>query len=295
MTTRWAVERAIMRTNIRPLGRLLVLTLLAKSDNETAIIPDEFTPSLSTLVAATGLARSAVAEHLKYLEDLGWVKRSMPARKSKYDRTHYALFVGRDDPSRPSSPPCEPVVGRAVREEDHSSSPPQGPAVVRTEDYSTDDTDREDDVSAGNEQSATRTTESSSPPHGHASTKDLSTKGTTKKRAPRKRAAPKPNLGEETEGQRVNRLAKVFTDRVPLSKFLAVAQVVRVAVKAGVSDELITKGLNALADDNRTPTVDALRYAIYGVPPSQFARAKPNQPYQNPENPDDYDQWKVRK
>lgn len=198
MTTRWEVERAVMRSNIKPLGRLLVLTLLAKADNETAVIPAQFTPSLSTLAAATGLAKSAVAEYLRYLDDLGWVKRSAPGRQSRYERTHYAVLAGRDDPSRPSYPQDGPLASSpqdglvrdtdssdpaetqpAVRTEDSSdaaSSPHGGQPVVRDTDSSANATFRLFVVSAGGELSAERTPEPSSPPHGHASTKNSSTK-----------------------------------------------------------------------------------------------------------------------
>lgn len=79
-----------------------------------------------------------------------------------------------------------------------------------------------------------------------------------------------PDSAEESTGQRVNRLARVYTDRVKLSNFNAIAGVVRKAVSAGVSDRAITHGLNVLADDMRSVTIDSLRYAIHGVPPSQF-------------------------
>ncbi len=95
-----------------------------------------------------------------------------------------------------------------------------------------------------------------------------SSKRSTSARKPK--AEPEPNPAEESAGQRVNRLARVYTDRVKLSNFNAIAGVVRKAVTAGVSDRAITHGLNVLADDLRSVTVDSLRYAIHGVPPSQF-------------------------
>jgi hypothetical protein len=57
-------------------------------------------------------------------------------------------------------------------------------------------------------------------------------------------------------------LARTYTDRVPLSKFVAVAGVVRAAVRAGHSDEQITIGLARIAQDKRAVTVDSLRIAI---------------------------------
>ncbi len=288
VTTRWEVEQAVLRSKLPPQSRLIVLMLLVKADNETAVIPPEFSPSLTTLEAATGLSRSMVAKYLSELESLGWVKRSQPARKTKYDRTNYALAPGADPewkPPRPnrnrkadpaneapdqaaeagsgeasSSPPQEPLSSPSqglVPPKDHSgdaSSPSQGPPVVLPKDHC-----------AGG----------SSPSQGHASSKELPAKNSSKRPA-RKRAAPAAEDGSEgeTENQRINRLARVYCDRVKLSNFNAVAGVVKKAVHAGVTDERITHGLNKLADDGRAVTVDSLRYAIYGVPPSQFAQRR---------------------
>jgi hypothetical protein len=90
------------------------------------------------------------------------------------------------------------------------------------------------------------------------------------------RPTPTPSpapVGRETEGQRVNRLAKVFTDLVPMSNFPAVAGIVRKAVKAapkGVplyDDTQIEDGLRRLAGDGRPLTVDTLRIELDGLPP----------------------------
>lgn len=147
VTTRWEVEKAVLWSNLKPSARLLVLTLLVKADNETAIVPPEHSPSLTTLQAATGLSRSAVTEHLAELEEGGWVKRSRPATKGTRERTGYAL--------------CVPT-----------SSPPEG--LVHQEDYSTsapDGLDRETDQSPpAAQQTADSMSDSSSPPGGHATT-----------------------------------------------------------------------------------------------------------------------------
>ncbi|MET9339231.1 hypothetical protein [Nonomuraea sp. NPDC003804] len=79
-------------------------------------------------------------------------------------------------------------------------------------------------------------------------------------------AAEPAARSDETQGQRVNRLARVYTDRVKPSNFNAVAGIVRKAVNADCSDELITKGLNELADEGRSCTADSLRIAMYGRP-----------------------------
>jgi hypothetical protein len=78
-----------------------------------------------------------------------------------------------------------------------------------------------------------------------------------------------PNGGSSprTEGQRVNDLTKVYTDRVPLSKFPAVAGVVRKAVRVGMwQDSEIAEALERLAAEGRSVTTDALRYELTGFP-----------------------------
>jgi DNA-binding transcriptional ArsR family regulator len=191
VTTRWEVEHAVLRSNLAGPARLVVLALAVKSDNETAMIPPEFSPSLSTLAAMTGLARSVVAEHLTRLEDLHWVKRARPARKSKYERTSYALSVGINDPGRPSSPGAGRLADspgdEAVREPD-GSSPGETDSAVRLPDCSESPSSpgdgppvvREPDGSPG----------PSSPGAGHAPTKELPTDKPKQERPPKK-ARPK--------------------------------------------------------------------------------------------------------
>lgn len=76
----------------------------------------------------------------------------------------------------------------------------------------------------------------------------------------------------ETPGQRGNRLAKAYTDLVPLSNFPAVAGVVRKAMGAGYDDEAIVGGLRRLANENRSVTTDTLRVELEGLPVSRYNR-----------------------
>lgn len=92
--------------------------------------------------------------------------------------------------------------------------------------------------------------------------------------------------GDETEGQRINRLARVYADLVPLSAFLAVQGVVRKAVRAKddhgsplYDDTQIADGLRLLAKDKRPLTATTLRVAIEGFPRQ---RTGGHAPYQNP-------------
>lgn len=112
MVDRWTVERAVRHElcTLDPPGRQLVLTLLTWSDAATAVIPEQFTPSLTDLQKATGLARSSVAKWLNLLEgkdgeggeerpENKWVWRERPtvadARRKKA-RTVYRMGVPPD-------------------------------------------------------------------------------------------------------------------------------------------------------------------------------------------------------
>jgi len=69
----------------------------------------------------------------------------------------------------------------------------------------------------------------------------------------------------ETPDARANRLARTYTDQVPLSNFPAIAKVVRKAVDH-CDDETIITGLKKLVAENRGVTTEQLRIAIFGKP-----------------------------
>lgn len=96
MTTRWDVERALFVSDLSPQERLIALTLLAMSDAKNAIVPAQYTPSLSRLQLMTGLSLATVKRALNVLEERGWVVRRRPdpvkARVEK-ERTCYRLKV----------------------------------------------------------------------------------------------------------------------------------------------------------------------------------------------------------
>lgn len=171
-----------MWSNLRPLARLVVLALLTKVDAATCIIRAEFTPSLVTLHAMTGAAKSQIVKELDYLDRLGWVKRSRPERPSRIARTSYALTVGEMDPDRPTGPPHGPVNGPpdsdyappADMETDESepvrstdgTEPADGGTGPQHGPVDADAHETTDQESAGHQRSAPRT----GPQHGPAST-----------------------------------------------------------------------------------------------------------------------------
>lgn len=125
MVERWAVERAVRDAECRlsPSGRHLILTLLTWTDTSTAVIPAQFSPSLTDLEQATGMARSTIAVWLNRLEDLGWVTRSRPkvddARRKK-TRTAYRLRI-------PPQSLVGPTTELALVRQPDKSGPATGP------------------------------------------------------------------------------------------------------------------------------------------------------------------------
>ena len=163
------LQRAVLYSNMPDTARLIVLTLSVKADFDTGVIPDRHSPSLETLAAMTGLAKSTVAEWLDPLETAGWVKRERPDKASKYTKTRYTLLIGSPTVAAPqrasrrkttqaatavdhvTSPPGGPLTepdahaavpsdsrppGGPVRQADRSSSPPSGTPAVRRADGS---------------------------------------------------------------------------------------------------------------------------------------------------------------
>lgn len=71
---------------------------------------------------------------------------------------------------------------------------------------------------------------------------------------------------DREKNKRAQRLTKVYTTAVPLSKFPAILKVVRRAIDAGYDDERLETALSALAETERAVTVDALRIQLEALP-----------------------------
>lgn len=290
MTTKWDVVAALKASTLPPHSRHIMLWLVDAADQKTARIPAEWTPSLTQLSGWARIARSTVAEHLDYLERLGWVERVRPtvaAARSKKARTQYQLLVGVDPEVRPevsmrvrktkkTGPPsglvreADQSTSPARGPENDGSSPPGGPELVRSADQASPLSGPELVRQADTIPPPPFTPHS--PPIAHRS-------GALRDQG--QREGDDPGLFDddviprkpETEGQRINRLARIYTDRMPLSKFEAVQAIVRAAIGTGdYTDDQIAAGLNQLADERRTVTKNTLRVAIEGHPPTRRAK-----------------------
>lgn len=81
----------------------------------------------------------------------------------------------------------------------------------------------------------------------------------------------------KTVNQRANALASAYTDRQPMSKFPAIAGIVRKAINTGAyTDDDIAAALTRLADEGRSVTVETLRIELEGLTPQlAYGRASP--------------------
>lgn len=120
MATRWAVTTAVRMSDLPPPARLIVFVLADLADNDTAMVPEARSLSLTELARQTGLGRSTVARMLNLLEDSGWVKRDQPgySQARAGEKTKYQLKVG-----------GSPTAG-LVPERDYLSSPTEGLGLV---------------------------------------------------------------------------------------------------------------------------------------------------------------------
>jgi hypothetical protein len=160
--------------------RVIVFVLLAKCDNETAVVPPEYTPSFSTLEAATSLSRSMLSKYLDRLELLGWVKRAKPAKESRYERTRYALAIGAS-PERVKRPSRRWKDASGSSQEPQPSSSSQEPLITGegAQDVGADAVASSSSQEPPVVLPKNRSRDSSSSSQELASTKDLSTKNTT--------------------------------------------------------------------------------------------------------------------
>jgi hypothetical protein len=111
VVTRWQVTKAVRASALPSSSRLIMLTLADVAEVGTAEIPPKYTPSLSVLVAETGLSRSGVKDHLNRLESDGWVVRSRPDAKAQWhgERTQYRLDIPVGQEAAEGGPDEDPV------------------------------------------------------------------------------------------------------------------------------------------------------------------------------------------
>jgi hypothetical protein len=96
MPSRFEFERAVKASSLPPLSRLLALTIATFANSETGVIPARYQPSLSTLMAATGMSKGSLLAHRKTLDEEKWVTFTSPSQEDqvrKKARNVYKLHV----------------------------------------------------------------------------------------------------------------------------------------------------------------------------------------------------------
>lgn len=300
MTFKFDVLKAVWASSMPMAGKVIMARLVDKADTETGIIDQRWTPSQTEIASDCSMSKSTVIEYLDRLERGEWLKRDRPATAdalARGERTAYRLAIGTDE-----LPPAKARKGRGKRAA-------EDPAPDAS---SLGGLDRQDDLDrpavGGRPPSGPgvdRPANEPRPPGGHKSP-STHHDPTDASRAPaaadtaaaplpgfedidpppppkppkRKRRAKPAATGAPTEGQRVNGLAKVYTDVVSLTSFHAVRAVVAAAVKCGdYTDEQIRTGMASLAAQRMSCSHNTLRIEIEGL-----ARAAPgrHQAYQDP-------------
>jgi hypothetical protein len=80
MPSRFEFERAIRRSGLPPLARLIALVIATWADADTGAISRKNQPAQSVLLEATGMSKSAFLSHRKTLLDSGWLRCVTPDR-----------------------------------------------------------------------------------------------------------------------------------------------------------------------------------------------------------------------
>lgn len=275
MATRWEVEEAVLASSIEPTGRHILLTLLSRTNASTAEIPARHAPSFSDLESLTGYSRSTLIEWMKALGETHWFTRPILDGEAK---PGMRLDVGDPAAARPkrsrTSKPVDPAYRLAVRTEVAAIPPggmdrtaerystvppggtPDGPLLLK--DFPTESQTLTDlDCPAGAERDdGTLGVDFGEP---------VEPEKPQRKSRDKKKTAPKG--GPETHGQKVNRVAKLYTDNVKLVGFHGVRGVVDAAFKTGdYTEEQISTAISNMADARLPISQTSLRIAIEGLP-----------------------------
>jgi hypothetical protein len=309
MTKKWEILAAVWASKIPSLAKAYMARLVDLADAETAIVDQRWTRSKNEMARDLSVSPSTSADIADRLERGGWFKRDRPTTEASLmrgEKTAYRLMIGDHElpPSRnkkgagrkATAEASDPGPGAGLVREPDMGSPGAGQGVVR----------EPDTPHPGAGLPPVRETVDPSPAAGHKSppshqypsdpsratadadaaaaallpgfeeTDPPSTKTSKRKASAKKTTKP---AADPTENQRINTLAKVYTDRIKLSTFHAVRAVVLAAVKTGdYTDEQIHAALDHLVAENMSCSKNTLRIALEG--PSRSTRGG-HRPYRD--------------
>jgi hypothetical protein len=96
MPSRFEFERAIRRSGLPPLARLLALVIATWADADSGAIARKNQPAQSVLLEATGMSKSAFLSHRKTLLDAGWLRCVAPDKikaQKQHARNAYSIHI----------------------------------------------------------------------------------------------------------------------------------------------------------------------------------------------------------
>jgi hypothetical protein len=96
MPSRFEFERAIRRSDLPPLARLIALTIATWADAETGSISRKNQPAQSVLLEATGMSKSSFLTHRKTLLEQGWLECESPDRikaQKEHAQNVYSILI----------------------------------------------------------------------------------------------------------------------------------------------------------------------------------------------------------
>ncbi len=262
-----------MSSQIDPPGRHILLTLLSRTTASTAEIPSKHTPSFTELEALTGYSRSTLIEWMKALGESHWFTRPVLDGDTK---PGMRLDVGDLSAARPkrsrTSKTGDAAYRQAVRAE--PATVPPGDMDRTAQRYSAVPPGGTDEGAHLLKDFPTESLTLTDPNPARAADAAAADGGFALDFGPRVAAEPeqekpktKSEPKEESAGQRNNRIAKLYTDKVKLVAFHGVRSVVDAAFKTGdYSEEQITAAVTNMADARLPISQTSLRIAIEGLP-----------------------------
>ncbi len=106
---RWPLETAVLAAGIPPIGKLVMLTLLARTPRDSLDL-GKWSPGIRRLAEQTGLKPHTVIKYLDLLAEHGW----LAVRKQQGLRTRYVLSTGQAFQAvAPRKPPTVAVKGNS--------------------------------------------------------------------------------------------------------------------------------------------------------------------------------------
>lgn len=262
MPGRLEYERAIRRSDLPPPSRHLALTIATWADMNTGIIPDRFQPSMRTLLAATGMSKGSMLDHLARLEAEGWLTCQRPSKRDAaalHLRNAYGLTVpdgleagsGADLGQELTQP-------RSGADPDQGQEPTQGKVRSRPSPRSGAD--------PKSPSQSRKSPKSQEVPAGSAE--------------PKPPAAAKPNRHQVADD-----LTAAFWERHKTrctQSFIAVRGVIRTAIGNGIDRDDLARALDQVAREGRPVSGGTLQIALQPASQATAPRATGHQPFKCP-------------